>query len=90
MDIYGIEHVTERYRNEYLKAVLSHDIDYIESFSPGQLGQRFADESSKIYDGLGPSLGLFIRSLSSLFCGVIIGFCYVFTLIFMIIIRVGN
>lgn len=72
-----LEHVTIRFRKEYLKAILRHNVDYIESISPGRLGQRFSEESSRIVTGLGPDLGTMIRCVSSLVTGTIIGLIYV-------------
>ena len=53
-------------------------MEFIEKFSPGRLGQRFSEESSRIVEGLGPGLGLMVRSLSSLFSGIFIGMTRVF------------
>ena len=72
-----IENVTIRFRKEYVKAVLRHDVDFIESISPGRLGQRFSEESSRIVTGLGPDLGTMIRFVTSMITGCIIGFIYV-------------
>lgn len=76
-----IENVTKRFRSEYMKALFLHDVEFIESMSPGRLGQRFSEESSRIVDGLGPGLGLMFRSVSSLICGLCIGFIMVFVCI---------
>lgn len=75
-----LEQITRHYRDNYVAALLSHDVEYIESFSPGKLGQRFSEESSTIVEGLGPGLGSLMRALSSLFCGILIGVNYVFVL----------
>lgn len=72
-----VEHVTQRYRNKYLKSLLHHDISVIEMYSPGTLGQRFSEESTRMVNGLGPSLGMFVRSVTSLLCGLVLGFYYV-------------
>ena len=53
--------------------MLRRDVEFIEKFSPGRLGQRFSEESSRIVEGLGPGLGVLVRSLSILFCGIILG-----------------
>ena len=74
---YFAEHVTRKYRKEYVQSLLRHDVEYIESNSPGKLGQRYSEESSRIINGLGPGLGIFIRSLACLICGVCIGLYYV-------------
>ena len=71
------EHVTIRFRKEYMKAVLRHDVEFIESVSPGRLGQRFSEESSRIVIGLGPDLGMMVRYMTSLITGTIIGLFYV-------------
>ena len=69
--------MTQHYRSHYIQCLLSHDVSFIEKFSPGKLGQRYAEESSRIVEGLGPSLGFFIRSMASLLAGLIMGFYYV-------------
>lgn len=71
---YIIENITRHYRDHYLAALFRRDVEFIEKFSPGRLGQRFSEESSKIVEGLGPGLGALVRALSNLFCGIIIGF----------------
>lgn len=53
-----------------------HDIEYIESISPGRLGQRFSEESSRMVNGLGPELGLMFRAIASMITGAIIGLTY--------------
>ena len=60
-----------------MKAVLRHDVEFIESVSPGRLGQRFSEESSRIVIGLGPDLGMMGRYVTSLVMGVFIGLYYV-------------
>ena len=72
-----VENVTIRFRKEYTKAILRHEVEYIESISPGKLGQRFSEESSRIVAGLGPDLGMMVRSLSSVITGAVIGLVYV-------------
>ena len=72
-----VENVTIRFRKEYTKAILRHEVEYVESISPGKLGQRFSEESSRIVTGLGPDLGMMVRSLSSVITGAVIGLVYV-------------
>ena len=57
-----------------MKSLLQHDVEYVESFSPGILGQRFSEESSILVTGLGPGLGALFHSIAGLIIGVIIGF----------------
>ena len=71
------EHVTRAYRTEYVRKLLNHDVEYIDSMSPGRLGQRFSEQSSGIIGGLGPELGILVRTFGSLLCGMVIGFIYV-------------
>ena len=75
-----IEHVTRHYRDAYMKSVLQHDVEFIESYSPGLLGQRFSEQSSVIVNGLGPGLGAIFHAFAALVTGVIIGFMSVRTL----------
>ena len=72
-----VENVTILFRKEYTKAILRHEVEYVESISPGKLGQRFSEESSRIVTGLGPDLGMMVRSLSSVITGAVIGLVYV-------------
>ena len=71
--------MTIRFRKDYTKAILKHEVEYIESISPGKLGQRFSEESSRIVTGLGPDLGVMVRSFSSLLTGAAIGLVYVWS-----------
>ena len=71
------EHVTIRFRQEYTKSVMKHDVEYIENISPGRLGQRFSEESSRIVIGLGPELGTMVRAFASMVTGCVLGFYYV-------------
>lgn len=75
-----IEHVTRHYRDAYMKSILQHDVEFIESYSPGLLGQRFSEQSSVIVNGLGPGLGAIFHAFAALVTGVIIGFMSVRTL----------
>ena len=63
-----------------MKSILQHDVGFIESYSPGLLGQRFSEQSSMIVNGLGPGLGAIIHAFAALVTGVIIGFMSVRTL----------
>ena len=56
---------------------MKHDVEYIESISPGRLGQRFSEESSRIVLGLGPELGMMVRAFASMVTGCVLGFYYV-------------
>ncbi len=56
---------------------MKHDVEYIESISPGRLGQRFSEESSRIVIGLGPELGVMVRAFASMVTGCVLGFYYV-------------
>ena len=69
--------MTIRFRQEYTKSILKHEVEYVESISPGKMGQRFSEESSRIVLGLGPDLGLMIRSFASLITSTVIGLIYV-------------
>ena len=56
---------------------MKHDVEYIESISPGRLGQRFSEESSRLVTGLGPELGAMVRAFASMVTGCSIGLYYV-------------
>ena len=57
-----------------MKSLLQHDVEFVESYNPGILGQRFSEESSILVTGLGPGLGALFPSIAGLIIGVIIGF----------------
>lgn len=69
--------MTIRFRQEYTKSLMKRDTEYIESISPGRLGQRFSEESSRIMTGLGPDLGVMVRALASMITGCVIGLYFV-------------
>ena len=60
-----------------MKAHLRQHVEFIESVSPGRLGQRLSEESSRSVIGLGPDLGMMVRYVTSLVMGVFIGLNYV-------------
>lgn len=72
-----VENLTRHLREKYIYALLHHDVDYIESEKPGALGQTVAEESSRIINGLGPSIGQFVRAIATFLCGLLIGFTHV-------------
>ena len=71
---WSIEHVTRHYRDAYMRALLQRDVEFIEQYGPGMLGQRFSEQSSAIVEGLGPTLGDLFHAFSGLITGIIIGF----------------
>lgn len=62
-----------------MRALLERDVEFIEQFGPGMLGQRFSEQSSAIVDGLGPTLGGLCHAISGLATGIVIGFISVAT-----------
>lgn len=81
--------MTRHLREKYVYALLHHDIAYVESEKPGKLGQTVAEESSRIINGLGPSIGQFVRAIATFLSGLIIGFTHVSFMNFTNY-RVGN
>ena len=77
-------------REKYIYAILHHDIDYIESNKPSTLGQAVTEESSRIINGLGPSIGRLVRSISTFIGGVIVGVVHVSLILAIDDDRVGN
>ena len=69
--------MTIRFRQEYTKSLMKRDTEFIESISPGRLGQRFSEESSRIMTGLGPDLGVMVRALASMITSCVIGLYFV-------------
>ena len=57
---------------------------------PGRIGQILSEESSRIINGLGPSIGQLVRALATFLSGCIIGFIYVLYLIHFIIIELAT
>ena len=57
-----------------MRALLQRDVEFIEQYGPGILGQRFSEQSSAIVEGLGPTLGDLFHAFSGLITGIIIGF----------------
>ena len=72
-----VENLARHLREKYIYALLHHDIDYIESNKPSTLGQAVAEESSRIINGLGPSIGQLIRSIAIFIGGVVVGLFHV-------------
>ena len=57
-----------------MKAVLERDVEFIEQFGPGLLGQRFSEQSSAVVAGLGPNIGGLIHAVAGLITGFVLGF----------------
>ena len=74
---FDVESLTRQLRENYIYALLHHEVEYIESKKPGILGQTLSEESSRIINGLGPSIGQLVRAIATFLAGVIIGFSYV-------------
>ena len=72
-----LESITKKFREDYIKAVLHHDIPYIESMKPEEIGQVLSEESSRIINGLGPAIGQLVRAIATYLSGCIISFLYV-------------
>ena len=77
-------------REKYIYALLHHDIDYIESNKPSTLGQAVAEESSRIINGLGPSIGRLVRSVSTFIGGVVVGLFHVVLLFLFLMIELAT
>ena len=71
-----VENLTRQLRENYIYALLHHEVEYVESKKPGILGQAVSEESSRIINGLGPSIGQLVRAIATFLAGVIIGFSY--------------
>ena len=52
---------------------------------PGRIGQILSEESSRIINGLGPSIGQLVRALATFLSGCIIGFIYVLFLFILLL-----
>ena len=72
-----VENLTRQLRENYIYALLHLEVEYVESKKPGILGQAVSEESSRIINGLGPSIGQLVRAIATFLAGVIIGFSYV-------------
>lgn len=79
--IIHVESITRKFRENFIKSVLHHEVSYIETMKPGKLGQILSEESSRIINGLGPSIGQLIRAIATFISGCLIGFLYVCTFI---------
>ncbi|KAK8803666.1 hypothetical protein WA158_001360 [Blastocystis sp. Blastoise] len=64
------------YRQKYIISALNQDVAYIEQINPNKIGERIAEQSARIRDGLGPGIGGFIRAFFQLIGGLIVGFIY--------------
>ena len=85
-----VENITRRFREQFIHATLKHDVSYIESMKPGRIGQILSEESSRIINGLGPSIGQLVRALATFLSGCIIGFVYVLYFVYSIIVELAT
>lgn len=72
-----LESLTQRFREQYIHSLLTHDVEFIESMKAGELGQNLAEESSRIINGLGPSIGQLVNAISAFLAGTILGLWHV-------------
>ena len=89
IDRLDLENLARHLREKYIYALLHHDIDYIESNKPSTLGQAVAEESSRIINGLGPSIGRLVRSISTFIGGVIVGVMHVLLCLFFDVVELA-
>ncbi|XP_023564472.1 multidrug resistance protein 1-like, partial [Octodon degus] len=61
-------------RKKFFHAIMKQEIGWFDVRDVGELNTRLADDISKINEGIGDKIGMFIQSLATFLAGFIVGF----------------
>ena len=72
--MYTGEHVTQKIREQYLKAILRQNIGYFDKLGAGEITTRITADTNLIQDGMSEKIGLTISGVSTFISAFVIGF----------------
>ncbi|TGZ77818.1 abc transporter [Ascodesmis nigricans] len=72
--IYTGEHVAQRIREEYLRAILRQNIGFFDKLGAGEITTRITADTNLIQEGISEKIGLTLAGLATFFTAFIIGF----------------
>ncbi|XP_062957114.1 ATP-dependent translocase ABCB1 [Cynocephalus volans] len=61
-------------RKQFFHAVMRQEIGWFDVHDVGELNTRLTDDVSKINEGIGDKIGVFLQSMTTFFTGFIVGF----------------
>ncbi|KAH8129751.1 ATP-binding cassette, subfamily B (MDR/TAP), member 1 [Trichoderma asperellum] len=72
--IYTGEHITQKIRQEYLKAILRQNIAYFDNLGAGEITTRIAADTNLIQDGISQKIGLTLTAIATFITAFIIAY----------------
>ncbi|RPB05623.1 putative Leptomycin B resistance protein pmd1 [Choiromyces venosus 120613-1] len=72
--IYTGEHISQKIRGEYLKAILRQNIAFFDKLGAGEITTRITADTNLVQTGISEKVGLTLTALSTFFTAFIIGF----------------
>jgi len=83
--IYSGEHISQKIRKEYLKAILRQNIAFFDKLGAGEITTRITADTNLVQDGISEKIGLTLAALSTFFTAFIIGFIKSWKLTFILL-----
>lgn len=72
--IYVGEHITQKIREEYLRAMLRQNIAYFDKLGAGEITTRITADTNTIQDGVSEKFGLTLNALATFIAAFVIAF----------------
>lgn len=79
------ERQTHRIRKQCYSNILRQDVGWFDVQESGELNSRITNDISKIHDGIGDKVGMFLQWFCAFLAGVVIGFIYSWRLTLVIL-----
>ncbi|KAG0640566.1 P-loop containing nucleoside triphosphate hydrolase protein [Tuber brumale] len=83
--IYTGEHISQKIREQYLKAILRQNIAFFDKLGAGEITTRITSDTNLIQDGISEKISLTLAALSTFFTAFIIGFIKSWKLTFILL-----
>ncbi|KAF2095310.1 ATP-binding cassette transporter ABC4 [Rhizodiscina lignyota] len=74
--IYAGEHMTQKIREQYLKAMLRQNVAFFDKLGAGEITTRITADTNLIQDGISEKVGLTMSALATFIAAFVIGFVY--------------
>uniref|UniRef100_A0A2K6F8D6 ATP binding cassette subfamily B member 1 n=1 Tax=Propithecus coquereli TaxID=379532 RepID=A0A2K6F8D6_PROCO len=65
---------TYKIRKQFFHAIMRQEIGWFDVHDVGELNTRLTDDVSKVNEGIGDKIGMFVQSMATFFTGFIVGF----------------
>ncbi|KAM0262605.1 hypothetical protein ACHAQJ_001650 [Trichoderma viride] len=72
--MYTGEHITQKIRQEYLKAILRQNIAYFDNLGAGEITTRITADTNLIQDGISQKIGLTLTAIATFITAFIIAY----------------